>query len=166
MTQILDALHLIFTGVAPGDIPEKGDFWQPCILPGLLGLNVIMGFDRANGPMPDTAFPYLLIEPSAIIPGPVLGAKKASIIFDVGVRQTGRLGARLGNGKAKGIADYATALDAYLSDNQALRTPDGKAHASGITVQSLDFSAKGSTSGPWSAKRYATLQVEINYRRH
>lgn len=156
---------MILTGVGRDEIPEKGDPWQPCILPALAGLNVILGFDRAsNGMIPDTAFPYLLIEPSAINPGPVLGAKKAILFFDIGVRQTGRLGALLGSGGKKGVLDYAEALDAFITDNQALRTPDGKFHASGAAVTALDLSAKGS-SGLWSAKRYATLAVEYNIRR-
>lgn len=164
MKQILEALHLILTGVDKNDIPEKGDPWQPCIVAGLRGLNVIMGFDRTENKMPDSAFPYLLIEPTGIQPTGTPGAKTGALIFDIGVRQTGRLGALLGNNGNLGLVDYAGALYDFIEENMALRTTDGKFHASGASVKAVDFTAKGS-SGPWSAKRYATFTVEYNFRR-
>lgn len=154
------ALHVLLTGKEPEDAPIEGDPWMPCVVPSLAGLNVVFGFDRIQKTeIPDSAYPYVLIEPGAVSPAARDYARRLTVYFDIGVRQSGILGVLFGK---TGIMDYADRLEGWIRDNQVLRVETTNATAAEVTR--LEMSAKGG-SGQRSAKRYATLTVDYTIRR-
>lgn len=155
------ALHVLLTGKEPEDAPIEGDPWMPCVVPSLAGLNVVFGFDRIQKTeIPDSAYPYVLIEPGAASPTERDYQRRVTVYFDIGVRQSGILGVLFGK---TGIMDYADRLEGWIRDNQVLRVL-GQVNATAATVTRLELSAKGG-SGQRSAKRYATLTVDYTIRR-
>jgi hypothetical protein len=158
MRELLEAIHLLLTGVSADDVPERGDGWIPCTAAGLSGLNLILGFDRLPESMPHSAYPYMLIDVGGTVPTERDYCFRSTIYFDIGVRQTGRLGALIGKPDKRGVVDYAAAVQRWVNDNQSLKTA-GSVKSIKATVTGIEYTAQASKS-LWSAMRYATLTVD------
>lgn len=123
MKELLDRLHLIFTGIrATAQVDDKVQEGTPGVLT-LAGVTVYAGIDKVPEVIPDDCFPYLVIEAGsasqAITPQ---GVTVESAQLSFGVLVEGESGALFGRNDTlqKGILEWLDALRTIILSDPKL----------------------------------------------
>lgn len=162
MIETFDRLVMVLAGERLSKVVEVNDnFTYLTVADGpLSGVNIIPGFNRVRDPLPESAYPYILIDLIAEEPEPARQAlKKVSFSLDLAVFEPARsFAAIFGWKNRRGILSLARDLRGHLKQHETLKDASG-IWAFGFQIGATQYQVGVTEKGTTNGKRYASITV-------